>query len=256
MKLKELATPFETKQVITYASNGNDVVYRKLHLQHITDNIYLDKSYRIYVCYPDCPVGLYIIQANEDTSIESIIQYIKNNQLETPEQFLLMIEKCLQKEIYIKNTMIEFLKYIAPDKIKACVEAKARILKRQEQERKEQEEKERQEELAYVQQKNEEAEQIVQKSIQILKNGGILINSEIIFYKGYYDYSTYHIINHLARLYDIAIPLKTQGWINTSLAQIKIQQDGEVTEYKVFHGSNSSKVIFKYLNQLVAAARL
>ncbi len=256
MNLKELTTPFRAKQVITYAPNGNDVVYRKLHLQHMSDNIYIDKKYRIYVCYPDCPVGLYIVQANADTSIEHVIQYIKNNQLETQEQFLLIIETCLQKEIYIKNTMVEFLKYIAPDKIKACVEVKARIIQRQEQERKEQEEKERQEELDYVQQKNEEAKQIVEKSIQILKNGGILINSEITFYKDYYDYSTYHIINHLARLYDIAIPLKTQGWINTSLAQVKIQQDGEVTEYRVFHDRNPSKVIFKYLNQLVAAARL
>ena len=215
MNLKELTTPFRAKQVITYAPNGNDVVYRKLHLQHMSDNIYIDKKYRIYVCYPDCPVGLYIVQANADTSIEHVIQYIKNNQLETQEQFLLIIETCLQKEIYIKNTMVEFLKYIAPDKIKACVEVKARIIQRQEQERKEQEEKERQEELDYVQQ-----------------------------------------INHLARLYDIAIPLKTQGWINTSLAQVKIQQDGEVTEYRVFHDRNPSKVIFKYLNQLVAAARL
>jgi len=46
MKLKELTTPFETKQVITYAPNGNTVMNRNRSLRHISDNIYLDKDYR------------------------------------------------------------------------------------------------------------------------------------------------------------------------------------------------------------------
>lgn len=152
--------------------------------------------------------------------------------------------------------MIEFLKYIAPDKVQKCLEAKSLFLKRQEQEEQKRAQEEREKELAYVQQQNEKAQQTIQQAIKILKNGGILINSEITLYKDYYDYSTYHIINHLARLYNIAIPIKTQGWINSSLAQVEIPKDGVVTNCKVFRDSNSSKVIFKYLNQLVEAVRL
>ena len=256
MKLKELTTPFKTKQVITYAPNGNTVMNRNRSLRHISDNIYLDKDYKIYVCYPDCPLGLYLIQATENASIAAVIQYIERNQLATSEQFLLMIKTCLQKELFIKNTIMELLKYIAPDKVQECLEAKSLFLKRQEQEEQKRAQEEREKELAYAQQKNEEAQQTIQQAIKILKNGGILINSEITLYRDYYDYSTYHIINYLARLYHIAIPIKTQGWINSSLAQVEIPKDGVVTNCKVLRGSNSSKVIFKYLNQLVEAVRL
>lgn len=151
---------------------------------------------------------------------------------------------------------MELLKYIAPDKVQKCLEAKSFFLKRQEQEEQKRAQEEREKELAYVQQKNEEAQQTIQQAIKILKNGGILINSEITLYKDYYDYNTYHIINHLARLYHITIPIKTQGWINSSLVQVEIPKDGVVTNCKVLRGSNSSKVIFKYLNRLVEAVRL
>lgn len=256
MKLNELTTPFETKQVITYAHDGNTVMNREKSLQHISDNIYLDKDYKVYVCYPDCHLGLYVEQANEHTSIEAVIQFIERNNLANSEQFPLMIDMCLQKGLFIKNTMIEFLKYIAPDKVQECIEAKALFLKKQVQEEQKQAQEEREKELAYIQHQNEKAEQIIQRAIEILKNGGLLINSEITLYKDYYDYSTYHIINHLARLYRIAIPIKTQGWINSSLAQVEIPKDGVVTNCKIFRDSNSSKVIFKYLNQLVEAVRL
>lgn len=256
MKLNELTTPFETKQVITYAPNGNTVIHRKQSLQHISDNIYLDKNYRIYVYYPDCHLGLYVEQADEDTSIEAVIQFIERNKLANSEQFPFMIDMCLQKELFIKNTMIEFLKYIAPNKVQECIEAKAFFLKKQVQEEQKQAQEEREKELAYIQHQNEKAEQIIQRAIEILKNGGLLINSEITLYKDYYDYSTYHIINHLARLYRIAIPIKTQGWINSSLAQVEIPKEGAVINCKIFRDSNSSKVIFKYLNQLVEAVRL
>lgn len=47
-----------------------------------------------------------------------------------------------------------------------------------------------------------------------------------------------------------------QGWINSSLAQVEIPKDGVVINCKILRGSNSSKVIFKYLNRLVEAVRL
>lgn len=256
MKLNELTTPFETKQVITYAPNGNTVIHRKQNLQHISGNIYIDKDYKIYVCYPEYNAGLGVTTIREDSSIEQIVQYIERSQLATAEQFLKRIDILIQKEQFIKNSEIEFVKQIAPNKVPKCLEAKSLFLKRQEQEEQKRAQEEREKELAYVQQKNEETQQTIQQAIQILKNGGILNNCEITLYKDSYDYNTYHIVNYLAKLYNIAIPIKTQGWINSSLAQIEIPKDGVVTNCKVFRDSNSSKVICKYLNQLVDAARL
>lgn len=256
MKLKELTTPFESKKVITYASNNNTVIQPKRNMKRISQNIYMDKNYQIYVFYQEYNIGLSVTNANEDATVEQVVRYIEKNQFATAEQFLQRIDILIQKELFIKNSEIELLKQIDSNKVQACLKAKAIFPKRQEQEEQKQAQEEREEQLTYVQQQNEEVQRIIQNVIQTLKSGGILDNCEITLYKDYYNFSIYHIINHLARLYNISIPIKTQGWINSSLALVEISKDGEVTSYKVFHGNNSSKVIFKYLNQLVEAVRL
>lgn len=256
MKLNELTTPFKKVQVITYASNGNTVIQPQRSIRHVSQNIYMDKNYQIYVFYQEYNIGLSVVNASEDSSIEQVVQYVEHSQLATAEQFLYRINILIQKEQFIKNSEIEFLKQIAPNKVPECLKVKAIFLKRQEQEEQKRVQEEREKELAYVQQQNQEAQQTIQNAIQTLKSGGILNNYEITLYEDYYNSNTYHVISHLARLYNITIPIKTQGWINSSLAQVEIPKYGEVTNYKVFRGSNSSKVIFKYLNQLVEAVRL
>lgn len=61
------------------------------------------------------------------------------------------------------------------------------------------------------------------------------------------------IFNYLARQYGVKIPIKTQGWINSSLLDITVK-DGKMSGGHM-SGKNQSTVIYKYMNQLIEAVR-
>ena len=65
--------------------------------------------------------------------------------------------------------------------------------------------------------------------------------------------SSYSIFNYLARQYGVKIPIKTQGWINSSLLDITVK-DGKMSGGHM-SGKNQSTVIYKYMNQLIEAVR-
>lgn len=84
-------------------------------------------------------------------------------------------------------------------------------------------------------------------------NGGRLVNFDVEIFKGRYDSSSYSIFNYLARQYGVKIPIKTQGWINSSLLDITVK-DGKMSGGHM-SGKNQSTVIYKYMNQLIEAVR-
>lgn len=90
-------------------------------------------------------------------------------------------------------------------------------------------------------------------AIETLKNGGRLVNFDVEIFKGRYDSSSYSIFNYLARQYGVKIPIKTQGWINSSLLDITVK-DGKMSGGHM-SGKNQSTVIYKYMNQLIEAVR-
>ena len=91
------------------------------------------------------------------------------------------------------------------------------------------------------------------EKIETLKNGGRLVNFDVEIFKGRYDSSSYSIFNYLARQYGVKIPIKTQGWINSSLLDITVK-DGKMSGGHM-SGKNQSTVIYKYMNQLIEAVR-
>lgn len=66
-------------------------------------------------------------------------------------------------------------------------------------------------------------------------------------------WDSYSIFNYLARQYGVKIPIKTQGWINSSLLDITVK-DGKMSGGHM-SGKNQSTVIYKYMNQLIEAVR-
>ena len=74
----------------------------------------------------------------------------------------------------------------------------------------EQEEQDR----AFCEERNRKAEQMIDLAIRTIRGGGTLKNEPISLYKSRYDSSTYSIVNHLMRRYQVDVPLRTQGWIN------------------------------------------
>ncbi|MCL2189051.1 MAG: hypothetical protein FWB87_09845 [Defluviitaleaceae bacterium] len=62
-----------------------------------------------------------------------------------------------------------------------------------------------------------------------------------------------HLIMQLFREHDIAVPLKTQGWINSALHSIKYDAKNERWSYQYFKSSKDSTVFSDYLQRLAAA---
>lgn len=110
------------------------------------------------------------------------------------------------------------------------------------------------EEKAYCEERNKEAEQAVSAAIQVIRDGGILKNGTVRFYRSRYDSSSYSIVNHLMRLYHVDVPLRTQGWINEKLASATIK-DGKCEHLQFFRSKNGrcSQKFFECMNDLIRA---
>lgn len=110
------------------------------------------------------------------------------------------------------------------------------------------------EDRAYREEKNRVANQAVAEAIRIIKDGGVLRNSTVRFYKGGHEHSDYSIVNYLFRLYKISIPLRTQGWINDKLVNVTINEGKcPQLQYKQSKGGRCSQKIFDCINELLHA---
>ena len=107
---------------------------------------------------------------------------------------------------------------------------------------------------AYCEEQNRVAEQAVSAAIQVIREGGILENQTVVFYRSRYDSSTCSIFNYLMRQYQVDVPLRTQGWINKKLASATIQ-DGkcEKLRYLRYKNCRGSQKFFECMNALIRA---
>lgn len=110
------------------------------------------------------------------------------------------------------------------------------------------------EEKAYCAALNQEVEQAVSAAIQIIREGGILKNGPVTFHHSCYHSSTYSIVNHLMRKYQIDVPLRTQGWINYKLVSATIK-DGKCEHLQFSRSKNGqcSQNFFECMNALIQA---
>lgn len=154
------------------------------------------------------------------------------------------------------KTFPDFIGALVLDDLTCCVEFSSvyKALKREEQlarvARAEEEDK------AFCETHNNEARQIVDEAINIIRSGGVLENKKVSFYRSPCSYSTYSIFNYLMRLYKVDVPLRTQGWINEKLSSATIQ-DGKCERLHYFRYKNKkgrgSQTFFAYMNELIRA---
>lgn len=110
------------------------------------------------------------------------------------------------------------------------------------------------EDKAFCEEQNKKAEQAVSAALQAIRNGGVLENDTVKFYRNRYNSSAYSIINYLMRLYQVDVPLRTQGWVNEKLSSVTIR-DGKCTSLRFLrtkHGRGSQK-FFDYMDALIQA---
>ena len=110
------------------------------------------------------------------------------------------------------------------------------------------------EDKAYCEEQNRIAEQTVSAAIQVIREGGILKNQAVMFYRSRYDSSTYSIFNYLMRQYQVDVPLRTQGWINERLSNVTIR-DGKCESLLYLRHKNGqgSQKFFECMNALICA---
>ena len=92
-------------------------------------------------------------------------------------------------------------------------------------------------------------------ALRIIREGGVLQNDTVEFYRDRYDSSASSIILYLMRRYQVSVPLRTQGWINERLANATIT-DGRCSQLQ-FRGNKRSKCssrFFACMNELIRAA--
>ena len=168
-------------------------------------------------------------------------------------EFLAMIRDCINTGSYISLIYIELVKLLDESLVPGCFEARKIFAEKQRAKREAERAQREAEEAAYVKERNEAAQKKVAQAIETLKNGGRLVNFDVEIFKSRYHSSSYSIFNYLARQYGVKIPIKTQGWINSSLLDITVK-DGKMSGGHM-SGKNQSTVIYKYMNQLIEAVR-
>ena len=110
------------------------------------------------------------------------------------------------------------------------------------------------EDRAYCQERNQRAEQQVQEAIRIIREGGVLRNDTVEFYRGRHDSSACSIVLYLMRRYQVDVPLRTQGWITSKLAAATIA-DGRCSNLQ-FWGRKSDRASQRFvdcMNELIHA---
>ena len=152
------------------------------------------------------------------------------------------------------ETFPDFIGALVLDELPTCRELSAIYqgkCREREQERKA---KADAEDRAYCQERNQRAEQQVQEAIRIIREGGVLQNDTVEFYRDKYDSSACSIVLYLMRQYQVDVPLRTQGWITSKLAAATIA-DGRCSHLQ-FWGRKSDRASQRFvacMNELIRA---
>jgi len=107
------------------------------------------------------------------------------------------------------------------------------------------------EDKEYIDAKNKIVDELVLQAEQAIINKQEIKNKEVTIYKSRFEGNNTSLILHMMKLYDIKIPLKTQGWINQALASIFYDVEEGKISYSYYKSSANSNVFRKYLNEFV-----
>ena len=110
------------------------------------------------------------------------------------------------------------------------------------------------EDRAYCRERNQRAEQQVQEALRVIREGGVLQNDTVEFYRSRHDSSACSIFLYLMRQYQVDVPLRTQGWIANKLAAATIA-DGRCSHLQFWgrKGDRASQRFVDSMDKLIHA---
>ena len=171
-----------------------------------------------------------------------------------------MLEKGVNTYLESKEnggqTFPDFKGALVLDELAMCVQLSAVYKAKRQAENEAWRARAAEEEKAFCEERNREAEQTVSDALQVIRDGGVLENTQVTFYRSRYDSSSYSIVNYLMRQYQVDVPLRTRGWINDRLCSAVIK-DGRCgsLQYWRSKGGRGSQKFFECMNDLIRAAK-
>ena len=105
---------------------------------------------------------------------------------------------------------------------------------------------------------NRQLENAVADAEKKLIDGGMIDNVKIEVYQSGRGSRWTHLISYLLEKYNIAVPIRTLGWINNSLTRVTIMEANKIrVSYLQASGSRSkgSEKVFNCLYQLIDAIK-
>lgn len=150
------------------------------------------------------------------------------------------------------QTFPDFAGALVMNELSRCAELSAAYRAKREADEAARRARAAEEDKAYCEEQNRTAEQAVSAAIQTIRKGGVLKNTSITVYQSRYSAKSYSIVNHLMRVYQVGVPLRTQGWINEKLVSATIR-DGKCENLQYYRGKSGrcSQKLFECMDDLI-----
>ena len=118
----------------------------------------------------------------------------------------------------------DFVGALILEEISSCLALRTKYRAYKQEEALKRQAEQEEQDRAFCEERNRKAEQMIDLAIRTIRGGGTLKNEPISLYKSRYDSSTYSIVNHLMRRYQVDVPLRTQAgsMISSSASQSKM----------------------------------
>ena len=249
--IKDNKAVIRNKELISIAELINDESYKNLYIEKTTKQdagVYIDLGI-IYV---------YIRSITGDASHEDIKYYLNNATNYTLEMALENIynRKTNNQFVNVADIKLVELSGATEQEVQGLIAYRQEWYDRKAKEDQEKKIKQEQEDKDYTDSKNKIVEDLVSQAEQAILNNQKVNNKEITVYKSRYESNDTSLILHMMKLYEIKIPIKTQGWINQALANIFYDENDGKVSYSYYKSSANSNVFRKYLNEFVGKVQV
>ena len=266
MKLCEVAGNYEKKRVIMYNQDQTKALYHNIPMTNLQDNIYVGEPVRdgygtyhvaVFAWFESVNVGIMLSTMNDHYDDQDAINLVKRAHMDSIDSFIEFSEARINAQMWITLPEIELLSLVSSGMVCRAMESRKAYRANYEAKREEEARKRKEEDAVYVTMRNAEAQEIVNTALDAIRNGGRLDNKQFSIYKSRYDSVDHSVIAYLMDVYGIKLPIRTRGWINNSLANVIVEQDGkcEHCQYYKRGRSNGSNSFWQYMHMLIEAVR-
>ena len=263
-QLKDIEAQAADKKCL-YISNNKAVVRNKkvISLQAIAgktlNNLYLEKvegSISLYINFSG--ICVYMSSVNQYITVKElaaeVIKKDLNNYTYEKERERILNNANNNQFVNVQDVKLFELMGEPEEVIDSLVNARMLFLEQKEAKREQERKAEEEAEAQFIREKNSIIDNLVKEAEQNILNGSTVTNCDIKIYTSKWDYKETSLLLHMFNVYDIEVPLKTQGWIKNALVDIYCNNDS--WSYKYYSSSANSTVFQEYLDRLIESIKV